>query len=207
MTKQIERCIGANKPLAVIQKLVKEELAKDHKAQWNSEMRTEYDLLFPTYRDMTYSEYLARIPDEVNPPTKDEFASEFQYIVYKNSVIIDYSEDETYVSFNDWLNETIVTKEAVEAEYDEDGNVVVEAVAEETELVRPYIAPDNFDTLISDYLTSVEYGKDKIYEEIEALEKQAIRPLRELMIDSTNEYAKTKIEIIDNKIADLRSSL
>ena len=62
---------------------------------------------------------------------------------------VDYSEDESYVSFDEWLNETVVVTEAIEevSFVDEDGivNVTTGASPEVTEQVRPYTPQDTTD--------------------------------------------------------------
>ena len=47
----------------------------------------------------------------------------------------------------------------------------------------------------------------EIASQITALETQQARPLRELLLDSTNEYAKNKMTEIDAQIAELRKGL
>ena len=52
-----------------------------------------------------------------------------------------------------------------------------------------------------------EYRKQGILGQIAELEAQQARPLRELLIDSTNEYAKKKLADIDAQIKALRAQL
>jgi len=64
--------------------------------------------------------------------------------------------------------------------------------------------------IISDEeLTKIEAenNKNSILIKIAELEIQQLRPLRELMIDSTNQFAKSKLESIDAQIAELRKQL
>ncbi|WP_067176965.1 hypothetical protein [Sulfurospirillum sp. UCH001] len=53
----------------------------------------------------------------------------------------------------------------------------------------------------------IENNKNSILIKIAELEIQQLRPLRELMIDSTNQFAKSKLESIDAQIAELRKQL
>lgn len=46
-----------------------------------------------------------------------------------------------------------------------------------------------------------------ILAQIEVLEKQQARPIRELQLDATNEFAKNKLAQIDLEIAELRKQL
>lgn len=52
-----------------------------------------------------------------------------------------------------------------------------------------------------------ENNRNSILNKIAELEAQQLRPLRELMIDSTNQFAKSKLESIDAQIAELRKQL
>jgi len=104
---------------------------KEHKSAWLEAMSAEYNVLFPTTRLMTELEW-----NEVNESdlTWDELSGEDKSELF---IVINYSEDENYITFNEWINETRVIQEAVEAVYDGD-ELVTEAVPEITELVRPY---------------------------------------------------------------------
>lgn len=101
------------------------------------------------------------------------------------------------VSFDDWLQETKIVQDAVI----EDDVVVQEEIRE---LIRPYVKSDVTE-LVDSYLAP--FLKEKILKEIESLESQALRPTRELLIDSTNEYAKNKLVEIETQIASLRLQL
>lgn len=61
-----------------------------------------------------------------------------------------------------------------------------------------------------DFRTSEEIkesAKISILAKIAELEAQQARPLREILIDSSNEFAKTKLENIDAQVAALRAQL
>ena len=153
-TTKVERVIAKGKSLAVVKKILAEELEADYKARWYSDKQAEYNELFPMYRPYTDEEYQAYL-DELEE-------GQTTLSIEQLDVAIDYSEDETYVTFNDWLNETVVITEAVEEEVDEEGNVIVEGVAEVTEMVHPYIAPDNFDIEIDEYLANSSLYQGKV---------------------------------------------
>jgi len=136
MTKQIERTITLGKPLAVIKKLLREEYFRLDKAKFEADMRAEYDSLYPMYRDMTEEEFV-EYQDALELQPEDLVTYDSLEVIPQ--VEIDYSEDETYKTFEEYKNETRVITEAVEATYDEDGNVLTEAIPEVTELVRPYV--------------------------------------------------------------------
>ena len=142
MTKQINRIIANGKPLAIIKKLLREEYLRLDRVKFDEAMRAEYDKLFPVFNiGEEVCLRLLDMPEKYNE-IKEHFEiigtnEELLTITYK--IPIDYSEDENYVTFEEYKNETRVITEAVEATYDENGNVLTEAIPEVTELVRPYV--------------------------------------------------------------------
>jgi hypothetical protein len=121
MNSQIDRVIAMGKPIAVIQKLVTAEYLRLDKTTWMRDKQEEYSVLFPATREATDAEYEANFIEQAGLdeiPTYPYFGDGSRMFPLYN-IKIDYSEDETYVSFTDWLNETRVITEAVEATYDE----------------------------------------------------------------------------------------
>ena len=121
--------------------IAKKYLAED-KADWNRVMQEEYDLLFPTKRGMTEEERNAYYDENYT----DEVVETDEYPLVD---ILESEQPDGYKQFPDWLNETRVVTEAIEEVShievidDMETKVVdVEAVAEVTELVRPYVAKD-----------------------------------------------------------------
>jgi hypothetical protein len=153
MTEQIERVIANGKPLAVIRKLLREEFIRLDKAKFEETIRAEYDGLFPTHRDMTEEEFIA-YQDTLELQPEDLVTYDSLEVIPK--VEIDYSEDETYKTFEEYKNETRVITEAIEAIYDEEGNVLTEAIPEVTELVRPYVglSDEVIESKVTEYLNS-----------------------------------------------------
>jgi hypothetical protein len=212
MTPQIERVIANGKPLAVIQKLVKAELLKQDKATWMSEKQGEYGLLFPVTREITQVEY------EIYANNNGEELPEYIKEEYP-PIAIDYSEDETYVTFNDWLNETKVITEAVEATYDEDGMELTPYVAEITELVRPHtsvdMTDDMVDTKINEYPEYAKYIKankeanlNVIVVEVNSKlfdgnEKARLNILSALQASTFTGIATTQWRLADNTVAEV----
>ena len=162
--KQLTRMIEKGKPLSVIRKKVEALALAEDKRAFDVAIRGEYDVLFPAYRDMTAEEKIVHdteVIDELETTIEREEDYEYpqvqiEYITTEEVQVQETIDGEevqktitqevrtpsNYVTFTDWLNETRVITEAVEATYDEDGMVLTEAVAEVTELVRPYIAND-----------------------------------------------------------------
>lgn len=165
----LERVIALGKNQNVIRIFTESYLQGLEFAKWEESMKEEYDLLFPMYREMTYDEYLVSRLDE-EPVEEAEFDSVFRV---DTRVEIDYSADENYLTFTDWLNETIVITEAVEATYDEDGRVLTEAVAEVVELVREFVAPEVTEAMLDVYLNTndgyLKYLKSESNKVIESM--------------------------------------
>ena len=148
--------------------LLKEHYLQLDKQEFEAKLRVEYDELFPYYTEHTSFgiEYNIDYMDSIN---KDiELASDsreyisheitsYKEVKYRYRLPINYSEDEDYVTFEEYKNETKVITEAIEEvkEVDEDGNEVItqEYVAEVTEPLRPFIKSDYTD-LVTDYINS-----------------------------------------------------
>ena len=109
-------------------KLLEEFYLAEDKRQWTEAKQAEYDELYPTYRDMTTDEYKEWFTENVLGEDAEDIPPKIEI--------------EQEVSFTDWLNETRVLSEAVEANYDEDGIELTPYQPEVTELVRPYVASD-----------------------------------------------------------------
>jgi hypothetical protein len=134
--------------------LVSEYLLKQDKAKFDADMRAEYDELFPAYRDMTdeeieekYQAYLSEYPKDI---TKDKYVTSHNSYL---TVEIDYSEDEDYVTFNEWINETEVVTPAVEEVLDTDGTVITPAVPEVTRRIREFVAGD-YTAQVDEFITN-----------------------------------------------------
>ena len=142
---------------------VKEKYLAEDKAEWMNSMREEYDVLFPTYRDMTDEEktvHDTEVIDEVETPIEREGDYEYpqvqiEYITteevqvqetidgeeVQKTIIQEVRTPSNYVTLSEYINETRVITEAIEEvshieEIDgmETKVVDVEAVAEVTEL-------------------------------------------------------------------------
>ncbi len=116
-TKKVKLAIEQGR-IKGAEKLLRTQYIKEHKAKFDEELRNEYSELFPSHRDMSDDEYDAYIIGlGENPPMN----------ISVPSVEIDYSEDESYMAYEEYINETVVVEEAT----DETEEVV--------EQVRPYI--------------------------------------------------------------------
>ena len=151
--------VEAGMPLENIRDSVEKAYKAEDKETFDKTMREEYEALFPEFREMTYQEYLVSELDE-ELVSEDVFASEFRV---DTRVKIDYSEDETHITFEEYINETRVVTEAIEASYDDTGLADIEAVAEVTELVRPYVANDVTDKVDAHLKSSYRELRAKEY--------------------------------------------
>jgi hypothetical protein len=122
MTRDIELALSKGKVKGA-KKLLEEYYLKEDKNQWLADKQAEYDTLFKTKEVVVDA-----IQDEEGNIVKESYS----YLDYVDECI----------SFDDWLNETKVISEAVEATYDEDGLQLTACEPEVTELVRPYVAND-----------------------------------------------------------------
>jgi hypothetical protein len=166
MTEQIKRVVTLGKPLSVIKGLITKELLRLDKVKFEADIKAEYELRFPTKRDLTFEEYMS-------DPDVDEYGIDIPYSkadIY-NKKYIDYSQDENYVTFEEYKNETKVIQEAVYYTYDEfindERNIGLEVSEEDyipviktpevTELVRPYTPIEVTDEMIQAELDKLGY--------------------------------------------------
>ena len=139
-------------------------LLEQDKATWNNDMQEEYDGVYPYWTNEYTEEFDS--PTSLMLRLRDIQLSSVSYTINNELLTIttkepiDYSEDENYVTLKEYINETRVISEAIEATYDEDGRVLTEAVAEATKLVRPYTPLDVTDTMVQNRLnTYPEYSE------------------------------------------------
>ena len=144
--------------------LLAEYYKKLNKQEWLQDKQAEYNELYPSQRDMTDDEKTAYDTDKNGSIIERDEGFEYPKIpIYyfkeepedpptDGDVVIDPS----YKTFDEWLNETKVIKEAVT---DEDGNVIEPEV---TELVRPYTEPsvEEINTKVQEYLNGSELYKE-----------------------------------------------
>ena len=157
MTTTIEQCLIKGK-VERVKTLLALEFERVNRQEFEDGVRAEYNSLFPIHREATKEEY------ELEFTKKEDMLYDEFYPYFENGdrqfpefkIAIDYSEDESYVTFEEYLNETRVITEAVEATYDEDGMELTPAIAEVTESVRVYIplSDEDINTKVSEYLKS-----------------------------------------------------
>ena len=186
--KQLTRMIEKGKPLSAIRKKVEALALAEDKAEWTANKQAEYNELYPTYiviekifNNQEEADEFINNKDFFNTPRYDYEALKLEY-----NEPIDYSEDETYLTLQEYMDETRVVQEAVEATYDEDGMVLTEAVAEVTESVRPYVAKD-----VADIVDAYVNG---LYKELRAKEYPPIADYVDAVVKDDTEAIEAYIE-------------
>ena len=175
--------------------LLSKHYKQEHKNQWLADKQAEYDAMYPATRQYTEEEYQEYVDSSeeghtILPIEECKVAIEYITVDEEGNEVRTPAE---YLTFSEWINETVVITEAVEAEYDEDGMVLVEAVAEVTEPVRPYMedTEENIEALVSAYIgskysecrasayPSIEEQLDYIYHNgVEAWKNDIIEPIK-----------------------------
>jgi hypothetical protein len=119
---------------------IKEKLLAEDKAKFDKAMQEEYNLLFPVTREATDAEYEANFTEQVGLdeiPTYPYFEDGSRMFTFYN-IEIDYSEDEAYITLEEYKNEVRVIQEATEDVTDPDTGITISGLPEITEKVRPY---------------------------------------------------------------------
>ena len=132
----------------------------DYKA-WYKTQSDAYYALYPQTRYMTPEERIANDTDG----NGNTIVREAGYVYPE--VTIDYSNDETFITLNEYVNETIVVtpyKPEVPATYDADGielTPYVPAIQEVTQRVREFTPKANYDVEIDSYLATYKEYKQR----------------------------------------------
>lgn len=129
MNRQVQRVIEKGNTRAA-EKLLVVAFNDEHKNAWNKAKQEEYEQAVPQMRDANeaekkeqYEAYATTVPDDTTLVTEEDYE-------YKQVSTIN---DEGYISYNEWINQTKVVKEAV---VDDNGTVIEPEV---TELVHQYV--------------------------------------------------------------------
>jgi len=107
--------IEQNKPLELVKRSIGLHILQEHKNDFYESMRREYDLKYPEYRSMNDDEkalYVEYIKD------KDSTYDDSVDIIYPD-IKIDYSDDSSYITFDEYKNEEIVVSDTIYYSYDE----------------------------------------------------------------------------------------
>jgi len=163
-------------------RLASELLKQEHRSEWDRDKREEYDGLFPTYYPTEQEFVFTSFDDDMNKWREAKeadgfivtvFDTEKQYAEYRKA--IDYSEDENYVTYDEWINETRVVREEAEATYDEDGIELTPHIPEITEQVRPYTQLDITDEMVEVQLNEFRDVKQEALDYLASTDWYVIR--------------------------------
>jgi hypothetical protein len=141
----VKRVVELGKNVAVVEQFTTSYIKGEAYRVWNEVKEAEHKALFPKLVD--------------GEPILDENGSatgEFTQIPNPD-----------YIEFNEWMKETTVTQPAVEATLDADGNVLTEAVAEVTALVREFTEPDVTALEVSTFMNDRGFYKQAARSRIE----------------------------------------
>ena len=142
---------------------------QEHKNDFYIAQKAVYDGIYPATREMTIEEKL------INDTVEEEevIIRDVEYVYPKVAIeyitTVDDVEVRTpleYVTYVEYRDETVVVTESVDSTLDEEGFVLVEAVLEVSEEVRPYVAIEDVSLQVTEYLSTmaitfreIEYGK------------------------------------------------
>jgi hypothetical protein len=159
--------IEASMPLKNIKDSLDKAYKAEHRDAFYVAQREAYNVLFPTTREATTFEYeaeFAKGDSNIYDVTYPYFADGSRmYPYYK--IEIDYSEDLTFKTYEEYRDEVLVTTVGVEATYDVDGiTILTPEVLEVREAVRPYVPQlqADVDTLVNNNKELVDYKLIKL---------------------------------------------
>lgn len=137
--KLAQEQIALGKPVNKIKDSISKALKAKHKQDWEASLRAEYDLLFPTYTEEVFSLTFDDIHFEIDDWKLERnnvliISENYETNTIKYKTLIEY---ESYVSYKEWLEETVITVEAV-AEVKVGDVAITPAVEEVREYMRPY---------------------------------------------------------------------
>ena len=186
--KQLTRMIEKGKPLSVIRKKVEALALAEDKAEFYEAQRVDYDVLFPINRVATDLEYEEEFPKvdgieySVTYPYFEDATRMFPMYMFA----IDYSEDETYKTLQEYRDERTITTIGVEATYDAEGVELTAGVLEVSEPTRPYIASDVTD-IVAAYV-------NRLYKELRAKEYPPIADYVDAVVKDDTEAIEAYIK-------------
>lgn len=141
--KLAEKQIALGKPLAIVKNSLELYFKQEDKKAFVLQLQTEYDALYKT-KEVVETRVL-------EDGTED-------------SEVVGFTYEDDCISFNDYINESIVITEAVEATYDENELLLTERIEAITKQVRPYIqlSDDELNDKVNEYLLSIDYVSEEV---------------------------------------------
>lgn len=169
--------------------LLKEYFSNQHYQDWLKSKKNEYNNLYPEYKNVAWLD-LATTAVRINyaekyglnstdsETVKQHFKKQYdktEETIYDITGYnkIDYSNDENYLTFDEWLNEEKAIQEEI---VDEDGIIVQPEIKEK---IRPYIPPTD------DYLIPLidSFMKPYRFQRLEKIFSNKTLGLKKLAID------------------------
>jgi len=141
MTNHLTRAeeqIKSNKSIELVKKSLSLYFEELDRRKWLKQIQEEYDLSFPKYRVMSKEEYNI-YQSSLNMIVEDIDLYESLENIPK--IEIDYSKNESYMTFDDYLNEK---------------KIITESKKEVSEFTRFFIPKDNYDEEVQNYLENSE---------------------------------------------------
>lgn len=134
--------------------LIVKELLQEDKTKFYADMEAEYNELFPELRLLTQVEWedMAKVEPSTDLKWEDLSDADKEELV----VLIDYSEDENHLTYDEYKNETEVVQEFKEPVFDAEGICVELGCDELTKPKRPYITKTITDEDIQVALVSIK---------------------------------------------------
>jgi len=149
--------LEANKPIESVRESINLLFLEEHKQDWTNAKYEEYLAIFPITREQTEEEKQQGYQELL---LEDENLL-FEDVVF-NPIRINYSENEAFQTFQDWLHGVNIITEYEAATYDENNNILTEEIKEVTEPIHNYVAPDNFDDEINSWLSNNTQNKERL---------------------------------------------
>ena len=147
MTNKIDRLIELGLVDEANSLLVK-WCQKEDNNQWLDFKQSEYDLVYPSTRLMTETEW-----NNINKSDltwNNLTAGDKAELI----IVIDYENDNNYLTFSDWLTQTKTVLIGTEIATDDDGVEYEKEIFEEQIIIAPFQPKDNYDIEVEDYLNN-----------------------------------------------------
>jgi len=177
--EDLERVISLGKPEKVIDSFLESYLQGEEKKAWLKVQEAEHKTLYP--ETIPNPDYVAEVPavgEEWIDNLDGTFTANPDYIPAVPAIGDEFIPNPDFISFDEWMQETVVTQVAQDAVYDAEGILVTPAVAEVTELAREFVEVDVSAKAIqwrtANYVMLREASYPSIYEFMDAYVKDDV---------------------------------
>jgi len=153
-------------------RLASELLKQEHKAEWDKAKRVEYETIH--HEAIEYTE-----------TQQDDDCNDIEVTKTKQELKLDAP------SYDEWLNETTIVSEAVEATYDDEGLELTPYVPETKELVRAYTSLNITDEMVEAKLNEFRDVKQEALDYLASTDWYVVRYVEKGI--------KVPVDIINNR--------